>query len=248
MCGRYVIERFPELNKRLLDVPIDILFPLRPTWNAAPSQTLPVLVESEDQQTWQVKGMSWGLIPRWTKPGERPKVTPINARAETVAEKPMFRSLFKQRRCIVPANGFYEWQCTGQHTGLGKSAGKQPYYIHLKNDPMMYFAGLYDEATGQDGKPFESYTIITTTANETMAHLHDRMPVMLDLEDVEHWLSRSETESEPLEYLLKPAPDDAIDIYPVSTAVNSPRNNEPDLIDPLEEQASLSEDEETPES
>ncbi|MGI8484649.1 MAG: SOS response-associated peptidase [Thermomicrobiales bacterium] len=246
MCGRYVIEDFQELSERLTNVPIDILFPLRPSWNASPSQTLPVLVESEDQQHWQLKGMSWGLVPRWTKPGERPKITPINARSETVAEKPMFRSLFKQRRCIVPANGFYEWQRVDQHSGSGKGSTKQPYYIHLKDDPMMFFAGLYDEAPGKDGKPFESYTIITTTANEKMAHLHDRMPVMIEPRDIEHWLSRSETESEPLEYLLKPAPDGAIDIYPVSTAVNSPRNNEPDLIDPLEEQPSLFTEDEEP--
>jgi len=247
MCGRYVIEDFQELSERLTNVMVDIQFRLRPTWNAAPSQLLPVLVEAEDEESWQVRGMSWGLVPRWTKPGDRPKVTPINARAETVAEKPMFRSLLRQRRCIVPANGFYEWQRggqragqrAGQHMDEGKSASKQPYYIHLKNDPLMLFAGLYDEATGIDGEPFESYTIITTAANAPMAQVHDRMPVILDPEDIEHWLSRSETHSEPLECMLKPAPDDAIDLYPVSPAVNSPRNDEPDLIDPLEEQPTL---------
>ena len=243
MCGRYVIEDFQELSERLTNVMVDIQFRLRPTWNAAPSQLLPVLVEAEDEESWQVRGMSWGLVPRWTKPGDRPKVTPINARAETVAEKPMFRSLLRQRRCIVPANGFYEWQRggqrAGQHMDEGKSASKQPYYIHLKNDPLMLFAGLYDEATGIDGEPFESYTIITTAANAPMAQVHDRMPVILDPEDIEHWLSRSETHSEPLECMLKPAPDDAIDLYPVSPAVNSPRNDEPDLIDPLEEQPML---------
>jgi len=235
MCGRYVIEDFEELSERLTNVPINILFPLFPSWNAAPSQILPVLVEAEDEESWQVKGMSWGLVPRWAKPGERPKVTPINARAESLTEKPMFRSLVKRRRCVVPANGFYEWQRTGQ----GKESGKQPFYIHLKDEPMMFLAGLYDEATGKDGQPFESYTIITTTANEAMAHLHDRMPVILPREDLEHWLSRSETEFEPLQSLLQPAPDEALDLYPVSKAVNSPRVNEPGLIEPLEEQPSL---------
>ena len=232
MCGRYVIADIHEFSERMtnrpiLDLPVLIDGSFGPTWNAAPSRILPVLVESPDETHLAVTGMRWGLVPRWTKPGERPKVAPINARAETLTQKPMFRSLVKRNRCIVPANGFYEWKKEG--------SGKQPYYIHLRDEPMMFFAGLYDEATREDGSPLQTYTIITTDANQAMIDLHDRMPAIIAPDDVEHWLSRSETDFGELEYLLQPVPDDAIDVYAVSKEVNSPSSDTPDLIEPLED-------------
>ncbi|MGC4191771.1 MAG: SOS response-associated peptidase [Thermomicrobiales bacterium] len=227
MCGRYSIYDLHLLGQILSNLPIHLDLPPHPTWNAAPSQVLPVLVESEDEERIDVTGMSWGLVPRWTKPSEKPKVAPINARSETLAQKPMFRSLVRRNRCIVPANGFYEWK--------KDTDGKQPYYIHLRDEPMMFFAGLYDQATKDDGSPLLSYTIVTTRANDTMADLHDRMPVIVPPDDVEHWLSRSETDVDALDYLLQPAPEDAIDMHPVSKAVNSPANDTPDLIEPLED-------------
>ena len=135
MCGRYSAYDLHLLGQILSNLPIQMKLPPRPTWNAAPSQILPVLVEAPDEEQWELTGMSWGLVPRWAKPGERPKVAPINARAETLTQKPMFRSLVKRNRCIVPANGFYEWKKEG--------SGKQPYYIHLRDEPMMFFAGLF---------------------------------------------------------------------------------------------------------
>lgn len=225
MCGRYVIEDYQELSERLVQVPLRYDFDLRPNWNAAPTQTLPVVVEDEDE--WVVRGMHWGIIPKWTKPGQRPKVMPINARSETAAEKPMFKSLIRYRRCLVPANGFYEWQRQG-----GK---KQPYYVHPEGRDLMLFAGLWDEApVGPDGEPVQSFAILTTDANTTMTAVHDRMPMILRDDDIADWLDRDETDAASLEPLLMPAEDGTIAIYPVSTAVNSTKNNEPELLDPID--------------
>lgn len=232
MCGRYVFYDYQELSERLTNVPIDadFLITFHPTWNAAPTQRLPVIVE--DDGAVGVRPMQWGLIPKWTKPGERPKVAPINARSETLTEKPMFRSLVKYRRCIVPANGFYEWRRT--------ATGKQPFYIRPADGQMMFFAGLFDEAQTAGGDPLESYAIVTTAANATMESLHDRMPVIVEPRDVPTWLDRDLSEAGPLEPLLGPADDDAITIQPVSRDVNNTRNNGPDLIEPVDL------DEETP--
>ncbi len=227
MCGRYAFYEHQELSERLTNVSLDTAFfdRFRPTWNAAPSQVLPVIVEDEGRVT--VRGMTWGLIPKWTKPGERPKVAPINARSETISDKPMFRSLVKYRRCLVPANGFYEWKRSPE--------GKQPFYIEPSGHQLMLFAGVFDEAKGVGGDPLESFSIITTRANDTMSTLHDRMPVILDDNDLEAWLDRDLTEFEPLEQLMRPAPDDAIQIHEVSREVNNARHNDPGLIDPIDE-------------
>lgn len=226
MCGRYAFYEHQELSERLTNVSLDTAFfeQFRPTWNAAPSQTLPVIVEDDGRAG--VRGMTWGLIPKWTKPGERPKVTPINARSETIAEKPMFRSLVKYRRCLVPANGFYEWQRT--------PGGKQPFFIEPANGQLMLFAGVFDEAKAVGGDSIESFSIITTSANDAMLNLHDRMPVILDDDDLEAWLDRGLTEFEPLEHLLRPAADNAIEIRAVSTDVNNTRHNGPGLVEPLD--------------
>lgn len=227
MCGRYAFYEHQELSERLTNVSLDTAFleQFRPTWNAAPTQTLPVIVE--DEGALSVRGMHWGLIPKWTKPGEKPKVAPINARSETLAEKPMFRSLIKQRRCIVPANGFYEWKREG--------SAKQPFFIEPTKHQLMLFAGLFDEAEAIDGEPLESFAIITTSSNRTMADLHDRMPVILEDDDLEAWLDRELTDFGPLEQLMQPADDDAIERYPVSREVNNTRHNGPHLIEPIED-------------
>lgn len=197
-------------------------------WNAAPSQQLPVLVLVDGELELQM--MRWGLIPGWLKPGETPKVTPINARSETITEKPMFRNLIKRQRCIVPANGFYEWK----HTG-GK---KQPYFIHRRDAPVMLFAGLFDYRH-DGGDEQGSYTILTGAPNRAMAEIHDRMPIMVDREDVPLWLDPDIDEVGPLEHLFQPVADEEIEMYPVSTAVNNVRNNGPELIEPVAVQDGL---------
>ena len=228
MCGRYVFYEYQELSERLTNVRLDLAFfdHFHPTWNAAPTQDLPVIVPESDEIA-AVRAMAWGLIPRWTKPGEKPKIAPINARSETIGEKAMFKGLVKSRRVVVPANGFYEWKREG--------AAKQPYFVKPREHELMLLAGLYDVAKDANGDPIESFTILTTTANDTMAPLHDRMPVMLDDTGVEEWLDQDIDELGPLEHLFQPAPDDAIEAWRVSKAVNNVRNNEPDLIEPIDE-------------
>jgi len=198
---------------------------LAPTYNAAPSQMLPVILE-EDPAERAARLMQWGLVPRWRKPGERDSFAPINARSETVLEKPMFRPLMGKQRCLVPASGFYEWQ--------QRAGGKQPYYVTVRDQPLIAFAGLYDERE-EDGEILASYTILTTAANELMAPLHERMPVILHPRDEEEWLSLEIDNPHAVEHLLRPYPAEEMEANPVSRAVNNVRNNEPDLIEPVED-------------
>lgn len=229
MCGRYVIEDFQELSETLRQIPFQTDYDPEPNWNAAPSQMLPVIVEGDG--AWHLRPMKWGLIPRWTKAGETPKVAPINARAETLAEKPMFRSLIRKQRCLVPANGFYEWKRTG--------GPKQPYYIFLKDQPIMLMAGLYDSAQDAAGEEFQTYTIVTGGPNVLMQDIHDRMPMIIHPDDAEIWMDREIEEVEPLEHLLQPMAAEDMDLFPVSTVVNNVRNNGPELIEPVAEQETL---------
>ena len=229
MCGRYVVaSTFEEFSERL-GLNIRSLFDFNPHWNAAPSQVLPVLTGDSDDAA-NLVGMYWGLVPAWIKPGEKPKMTPINARSETIAEKPMFRGLVKRNRCIVPANGFYEWKKVGSQ--------KQPFYIHPTEDgDMMWFAGLTGGKIDKGGEAIQSFTILTTSPNHKMSDLHDRMPVILTPADAAAWLDPTDDDFAHLEHLLVPAPDDAIDMYPVSKSVNSTRNDGPNLIDPEEDES-----------
>ena len=222
MCGRYVVETHQELSERfqLRQVPLQ----LPTTYNAAPSQELPVIVEDDDGER-TVRLMRWGLLPRWRKPGEGRTVAPINARAETLLEKPMFRPLVGRKRCIVPANGFYEWRRDG--------ARKQPFYLTAKDGSLFGFAGLYDETTDPDGEILGSYTIITTNPNPLVAPLHDRMPAILRLGDEDEWLSREETDPHAAQALLQPYPAEAMTVYAVGPGVNNPRNDSPTLIAPV---------------
>lgn len=229
MCGRYVIEDFQELSETLRQIPFQSFFDFRPNWNAAPSQQLPVIIDADGEL--QMHPMQWGLIPAWLKPGEKPKVAPINARSETIAEKPMFRNLIKRKRCLVPANGFYEWKRTG--------GPKQPFFIHLADEPIMLMAGLYDVCAGEDGEQQSSYTIITGAPNDVMAEIHDRMPMIIRPDDVELWMDADINEIEPLEPLLQPIANKEIEMYPVSTEVNNVKNNRDGLNDPIATQEEL---------
>lgn len=226
MCGRYVIEGTTELSERfqLRQIPAD-LFPEWTTYNAAPSQLLPVIVENAEGERTAVP-MQWGLIPRWKRPDGKAPVAPINARAETLQEKPMFRGLVKAKRCIVPASGFYEWR---------KLDGrKQPYYLTSDHGELWGLAGLYDLTHDEENAAAGSFTIITTGANPLVAPLHERMPVILRREDEEEWVSRDVDDPLQVERLLQPYPADEMRLYPVSTAVNNTRNNGPELIAPDE--------------
>lgn len=228
MCGRYVIEGTTELSERfqLRQIPAD-LFPEWTTYNAAPTQLLPVILDDAAGERIAAP-MQWGLIPRWTRPDGKPGVAPINARAETLFEKPMFRGLTKAKRCIVPASGFYEWRKSG--------GGKQPYYITAGDGETWGLAGLYDQTHDEDNDAAGSFTIITTTANPLLSSLHERMPVILHRDEEEEWLSHDLDDPHLVEQFLRPYPEEQMRLYPVSRAVNSPRNNGPELIEPVDDE------------
>jgi putative SOS response-associated peptidase YedK len=219
MCGRFALVSSTEelVDELKLDHTID----LAPRYNIAPSQQVAVVV-SPDGQSREMRWMGWGLIPSWAKD---PKIgyKLINARGETVAEKPSFRAAFKRRRCLIPASGFYEWQPT-------ESKRKQPYYIH--GDCPLAFAGLWEEWQAADGEPIQTCTIITTAANELMAPIHDRMPVILMESDRALWLDPTAT-PEKLQSILVPCDSAALTAYPVSTLVNSPQSDLAECIEPL---------------
>lgn len=221
MCGRYVIEFFPdEIHERfqLRKIPASLFA----SFNAAPTQELPVILERADDER-ELAMMRWGLIPRWAKPGDTKAPVPFNARAESLLEKPMFRSLVGKRRCLVPAKGYYEWKTVG-----GK---KQPYLFTLPGEEMFAFAGLYDEIVDADGEVRASYTVITTEANEMASEYHHRMPVILPRAAEAEWIDPEVTEPRAVEHLLVPYDSDAMAARPVSPAVGNVRNNSRALIE-----------------
>jgi putative SOS response-associated peptidase YedK len=218
MCGRYSLHSHPSviaLQFGLAHAP-----EVGARYNIAPG-TLVLAIRADTQHARHASLLAWGLIPAWAKdPAIGNRL--INARAETIHEKPSFRSAFRRRRCIVPANGYYEWMATG--------ARKQPYYIRPANDELFGFAGLYERWNGPDG-PLESCTIITTDANELTRPIHTRMPVILPVESYAHWLDADNPDSNALLGMLKPAPSERMTAYPVSLRVNNVRNDAPALIE-----------------
>ena len=223
MCGRYGLtvdtsklqERF-ETSNTLPD--------MQPRFNIAPTQELPVIVRHSPNA---MALMQWGLIPSWSKEPEVSYST-INARAENLLKSSVYKKPFQRQRCLVPASGFYEWQQT--------SAGKQPYYIHLEDTDLFAFAGLYDIWRDKHGHELHSYTIITTSPNDLVAPIHNRMPVILRQDDEDVWLDQ-DAEPARLLSLLTPYPADEMSAYPVSTWVNSPSNDTPQVLEPLEQGA-----------
>ena len=224
MCGRYALYGPVSRKNRSAIEFLDGEIEFGPRYNAAPSQDLPVFRVSSRQGRGLVL-MRWGLIPSWARDrsiGARM----INARAETVAEKPAFRVAFRHRRCLVPMSGFYEWK---------KEAGRKvPYFIHLLNTDAFAAAGLYEFWAGKDGEgPIESYTIITTEANEMIRPLYERMPVILPPDDYEAWLDPDNNEVEGLKARLKPYPAEEMRAYPISSRVNNVNNDGPEIIEPV---------------
>jgi putative SOS response-associated peptidase YedK len=212
MCGRFTLRTPASAVAEAFGV---LPFAdLRPRYNIAPSQPVAV-VRSAQSNGRELALLKWGLVPSWADdPAIGYKM--INARGETVATKPSFRKAFKVRRCLVVTDGFYEWQKTDR----GK---KQPHYIRLKHDGPFAFAGLW-EHWRRDDQEIESCTIITTDANELMAPIHNRMPVILAPADYDVWLDPAIHEVERLQRLLRPFPAGEMTAYPVSTLVNNPRN------------------------
>jgi len=210
MCGRYALTKPSEIAERI-SVSMQLELPAR--FNIAPTQLAPVV-----DQPGHLALMPWGLIPSWAK---EPNIGSrmINARAETVAQKPAFRKALRTQRCLVPASEFFEWEQTS-------SDGKVPYYFHRRDDGLLALAGLYDTWTDPaDGREVLSYTIVTTTPNELLQPVHNRMPVILRREDEELWLFPDETEPERLLPLLVPYSAVEMEGYAVSRLVNSPAND-----------------------
>jgi len=222
MCGRYTfITPAPAIAERFGVV---LQESVAPNYNAAPSQRLPVVTNAAPDQ---VQLFQWGLVPAWVKErGTGPQ--PINARAETLAEKPSFRQLLQRRRCLVLADSFYEWQQTG-----GAKGPKTPHRILLQNEQPYAFAGLWDEWVERStGEVLPTFTIITTEPNALMARLHNRMPVILpDRAAEQAWLNDG-TSAADRQDLLQPYPADLMREYVVSTLVNSPAHNDPSVLLP----------------
>ena len=225
VCGRYYRrsdkQRIADAFK-LGKLPDDFVLP--PDFNVAPTTFQPVIRANRETGERELEMMRWGLVPYFAKsPAEFKGFSTINAKAETVATNPTWRAPFRKRRCIVPADGFYEWKATG-------AKQKQPYGFSLANGQPLGFAGLWDAWKERDGGWLISYAIITTDANEVMAPVHNRMPVILKPSDYDRWLSREETEQPPID-LLRPFDADKMEAHPVDPRVGNVKVNEPSLCE-----------------
>lgn len=219
MCGRYTLTQVPEASAVIY--PETEKIALIPRFNVAPTQLMPVIPMTDPSH---IHFYRWGLIPHWAKD---PKIgyKMINARSETLLEKPAFKTPFREARCLVPADGFYEWKST-----IG---GKQPFRITLQDESLFYFAGLYSLWRSPEGKNIWTYTVITTEPNELMIDIHDRMPAILDPAGAERWLSSIES-AEDLREVLRPYPAEQMKAYPVTPDVGSVRNESERMIRPYE--------------
>ena len=222
MCGRYALTHEPGVLDEWFDAVFMPDFDLR--YNIAPGSNIVALREAPEGRCGTM--MRWGFIPSWMKdPSSMPMLN--NARGETVAEKPMFRRAFQSRRCLIPASGFYEWKAVpGQRS-------KQPFYISFRDGSPMAFAGLWETSKTADGTKVDTCAIITTQANAVLAPIHDRMPVVLNQEDWETWLSMEPVAVDMLEQLIKPCDADKMQAWGVSHAVNKVINDGPALLRPI---------------
>ncbi|WP_136606380.1 SOS response-associated peptidase [Paenibacillus dokdonensis] len=221
MCGRFtLIVSLEELMLRYELDPGHSVPYHRPQYNIAPTQM--VLSIIHDGSRLRLGELKWGLVPSWAKDSTMGSRM-INARSETLIEKPAYRLPFERKRCLIPADGFYEWQKTGN--------GKRPYRIKLKSSELFSMAGLYDIWVREDGSKLATCTVITTQPNSLMEPIHDRMPVILRPEDELRWIERGAVNTEELQELLIPYPAGEMEAYPVSSTVNSVKNDSPLCIE-----------------
>jgi putative SOS response-associated peptidase YedK len=218
MCGRFVRKSTIEEIVAQFDAEFDAEFDVSPSFNIAPSQQVLAIVQ-EKRRT--VRAFRWGLIPSWAK-DEKIGYKMINARAESLADKPSFKQAYEKRRCLVVADGFYEWRKDAR--------AKTPYYFHLKTGRPFGFAGLWERWKNPDGAVVNSCAIITTSPNRLMEPIHDRMPVIIGQQSYGDWLDSSNFNHAMLSELLKPFPDNLMETFPVSKGVNSPTAHGPELI------------------
>ncbi|HTS40855.1 MAG TPA: SOS response-associated peptidase [Xanthobacteraceae bacterium] len=220
MCGRYVITSPPEAFRQLFGYPEQPNFP--PRYNVAPTQPVPIVRLAEGKRQFAL--VRWGLIPAWVK-DPRTFSLLINARGESVIDKPAFRAAMRRRRCLFPADGFYEWKPDG--------ARKRPYFVRMKSGGPMAFAGLWETWTGPNGEEQESAAIVTTSANRTCAAIHDRMPVIVDPKAFDLWLDCANVDANTAAALIAPAPDNWLEVYEISPDVNRVANDSPRLLQPF---------------
>jgi putative SOS response-associated peptidase YedK len=220
MCGRYTITSAPEAIRALFRYQEQPNFPAR--YNVAPTQPIPIVRVTEGQRHFAL--VRWGLLPSWVKDPKTFTLL-INARGESVIDKPAFRAAMKRRRCLIPADGFYEWKAVGSR--------KQPYFVKLKSGAPMALAGLWECWTGPNGEELETAAIVTTEANRTLGAIHGRMPVIVPPEAFDLWLNCTDVDARTAAALIAPAPENMLDVYPVSPAVNRTANDNPHLVEPL---------------
>ena len=237
MCGRaystYTDEelQFRYFSKRPKQLPaLPDSSGLKPNFNMCPTHDTPAIITKDGERTLTM--LRWGLVPHWAddlKVGYKM----INARSETISEKPSFRSAFKTRRAIIPLSGFIEWRRLVE-IGNGKPKEiKTPFCIHLKDEPIMSVAGIWESWRSEKGTEVRTFSIITTEANSFMAKIHDRMPVILSKEGEAIWLDPENDGSPSLQKLLKPCDSKMLSAFEISTLINSPKNNRPELLSPI---------------
>lgn len=223
MCGRFALITTGSELAEQFDVPLVQSPALTARYNVAPTQPVTAVRLNRESGVRELTFLNWGLIPFWAKdPSIGSRM--INARAETVTEKPSYRNAFKYRRCLIPADGFYEWQ--------KQNGRKQPMFVHAADGHALAFAGLWETWQSPEGSVIESCTILTTTPNELMQPIHNRMPVIIAPEDYSMWLDPGPRPDDAL-HLLRPYPSERLAARPVSTVVNNPRNDVPECIAPL---------------
>ena len=235
MCGRYAASRNPDDLVEEFEIErLDSADLPGPSWNVAPTDAVAAVLvrkghEDPEHPERQLRAVRWGLVPSWSKDAKG-AARLINARVETVAEKPAFRKAFVARRCLLPADGYFEWYVTD-------AGAKQPFFITRTDGRSLAMAGLYeiwrDPAAPEDAPRLWTATVITTSAQDELGHIHDRMPMMLEPESWEHWLDPTRSEPEELRGLLQPAMPGMLEARPVSTAVGNVRNNGPELVEPI---------------
>ena len=220
MCGRYLITTAPEAMRRLFRYREQPNFPAR--YNVAPTQPIAVVRLHEGERQFAL--LRWGLIPAWVK-DPRAFSLLINARADSVNDKPAFSNAMKRRRCLIPADGFYEWKAEGGR--------KRPYVVRPKDRGPIAFAGLWECWMGPNGEEMETAAIITTEASPSLHRIHHRMPVIVPPEAFDFWLDCANVDALTAAAVLTPAPNALMEAYEISTAVNRVANDAPDLLDPL---------------
>jgi putative SOS response-associated peptidase YedK len=222
MCGRFTLSKSPTAIEK--EFSVEISPQIEPQYNIYPTQMVGTILHNIEKNERQFRKLRWGLIPSWAKDiniGSKM----INARAESVAEKPSFRAAFKRRRCLIIVDGFYEWQMQGNK--------KQPYYIRMEDGRPFAFAGLWEHWESPGGEKIYSCTIVTTEPNELMKSIHERMPVIIAPEDYHIWLDTQGQDSESIKQLLRPYSAKEMIAYPVGSLVNNPRYNHADCLMPV---------------